>query len=106
VNGFWSLTTCPDGEPATRRQCHSIGDLDGLTLDRDGSLPIRIQRAAPVPDLASNWLPTPAGRFRLVLRLYWPREEVLDRRWTPPAVTRTGVGRRRPARPRGRSARL
>ena len=68
----------------------SLGDRDGLTLDGDGSLPIHIQHDRPARARRSNWLPAPAGDFTLVLRLYWPREEVLDRRWTPPAVTRIG----------------
>jgi len=80
VHGFWALTV--------QGQEVSLGDRDGLTVDGDGSLPILIQRAPPPRSKRSNWLPAPAGDFALVLRLYWPRDEVLTRRWTPPAVTR------------------
>jgi hypothetical protein len=75
VNGFWSLST----------EAGSTGDRAGLTLDPDGSLTIRIQHDEPTE--AANWLPAPAGRFNLALRLYWPREEALGGQWLPPAVT-------------------
>jgi len=82
VHGFWALAV--QGALASR------GDRDGLTVDGDGSLPIHIQRERPPRARRSNWLPAPPGAFTLVLRLYWPRDEVLTRRWTPPAVTRAG----------------
>ena len=79
VHGFWALSVPGEGV--------SLGDRDGLKVDADGSLPILIQRDRPERALRSNWLPAPPGDFSLVLRLYWPRDEVLARRWTPPAVT-------------------
>jgi hypothetical protein len=79
VHGFWSLTV-----PGA---AVSLGDRDGLIVDDDGSLSILIQRDRPPRARRSNWLPAPPGPFALVLRLYWPRDEVLRRRWTPPAVT-------------------
>jgi hypothetical protein len=78
VNAFWSLAT----------SAGSTGDLQGLKLDADGSLPIHIQHGAPEPGRSCNWLPAPEDRFSVVLRLYWPREEALQRHWAPPAVTR------------------
>jgi hypothetical protein len=82
VHGFWALTV-----PGA---AVSLGDRDGLTMDADGSLPIHIQRAPPARARRSNWLPAPPGHFRLVLRLYWARDEVLTGRWMPPAVTLAG----------------
>jgi hypothetical protein len=82
VHGFWALTV-PDAGV-------SLGDRDGLTVDDDGSLSVLIQRDRPVRARRSNWLPAPPGDFTLVLWLYWPRYEVLTRRWTPPAVTLAG----------------
>lgn len=77
AGAFWTLTT-PAG---------TTGGLRGLSLDADGSLPIQIQRDAPAGS-RGNWLPAPAGRFSIVLRLYWPSEQALDRQWAPPAPSR------------------
>jgi hypothetical protein len=84
VHGLWALST----HPAIEGRSITLGDRDGLTLDGDGSLPIHIQHDRPARARRSNWLPAPAGDFTLLLSLYWPHEEVLTRRWTPPAVTR------------------
>src|SRR5262249_38231984 len=96
VNAFWSLAT----------SAGSTGDLQGLKLDADGSLPIHIQHGVPEAARRCNWLPAPADRFSLVLRLYWPREEALQRHWAPPAVARLSwgsSGRRRRSGPGLRS---
>jgi hypothetical protein len=37
----------------------------------------------------SNWLPAPAGKFILMLRMYWANESarsILDSTWTIPPV--------------------
>ena len=80
VHAFWSLTTTGGA--------HATGDLRGLALQRDGSLPIFIQHRPPARRRRSNWLPAPPDGFRVDLRLYWPREEALGGRWVPPPVTR------------------
>lgn len=41
----------------------------------------------PGADKEANWLPTPLeGKFNLTLRLYWPKEAVLNRTWNVPPV--------------------
>ncbi|MEV4732565.1 DUF1254 domain-containing protein [Saccharopolyspora sp. NPDC049426] len=50
------------------------------TFDLDGSLTIQISAARP--DAAANWLPVPAGPFRLMLRLYRPTTT----KWDPPPL--------------------
>ncbi|MGY8665911.1 DUF1214 domain-containing protein [Bradyrhizobium sp. UFLA05-109] len=40
-------------------------------------------------NLESNWLPAPAGKFILMLRMYWPNEKepsIINGTWSPPAV--------------------
>lgn len=80
--GFWSLTmyeVMPDGRlfltanPISR---YSVGDRTrGLVRAADGSLVLALQRTAPAQASdAANWLPTPAGPFRLMLRAYLPTE--------------------------------
>jgi hypothetical protein len=91
ANAFWSLTMYGADRylvdnPIDR---YAIGDRTaGLRRGRDGSLTIRVQRVRPRGAAAANWLPAPAGRFRLALRVYEPRRPVLDGRWRPPPVRR------------------
>jgi hypothetical protein len=85
VHGFWSLTSS-GGAPST--SAHSTGDLRGLKLERDGSLSIDLQPGRPARARRSNWLPVPPDEFSVALHLYWPAEEALERRWSPPPVTR------------------
>jgi hypothetical protein len=84
VHGFWSL----EASPGTQGGAHSIGDLRGLTMDPDGSLPVYIQHRPPARKRKSNWLLAPPDEFSVALHLYWPRDEALQFRWSPPPVTR------------------
>ncbi len=90
VAGFWSLAMYNDemyfADNPIRR--YSIGDRDKLKFNKDGSLDIYIQHASPGKDKKSNWLPAPKGNFDMVLRLYWPKAEILTGDWNPPAVKR------------------
>jgi hypothetical protein len=91
VRAFWSLTMYNDQQFLTDNPIdrYAIGDRDPLTFASDGSLTLYIQRESPGKDNQSNWLPAPkSGGFSMNLRLYWPRPQALDGRWTPPPVTR------------------
>ena len=90
VHGFWTLTTYDDRQGLVDNpvDCYSIGDWNGLIVDADGSLQIHIRHRRPAGEQRLNWLPAPPGRFNLLLRLLWPQDALLDRRWTPPAVVR------------------
>lgn len=90
VEGFWSITMYNDRQffvenPINR---YAIGDRDDLEYNDDDSLDIFIQNASPGKEDESNWLPAPKGPFNLILRLYWPKKEILDGSWTPPPVVR------------------
>lgn len=91
VDAFWSVTMYGQDffliPNAISR--YAIGDRTrGLQYNPDGSLTLQIQHAAPGQD-NSNWLPAPEGPFYLILRMYRAREEVLNRSYRIPAVTRT-----------------
>jgi hypothetical protein len=90
VRAFWSVTMYTDDGYFVANPIHrfAIGDRDPLVANPDGSLDLVIQREAPGADRAANWLPAPAGKFNLALRLYWPEEAVLRGVWTPPALLR------------------
>ncbi|MDF6042254.1 DUF1254 domain-containing protein [Streptomyces sp. JH14] len=93
VGAFWSVTMydVPDHrlvENAADR--YTIGDrTPGLVRADDGSLTLHLSRERPADRAASaNWLPTPEGDFRPVLRLYLPGRAVLDGSYEIPAVER------------------
>jgi hypothetical protein len=56
-----------------------------LVQDADGSLDVYLQRTAPAGH-ESNWLPAPAGYFKLMLRAYLPGRAVLDGEYHVPPV--------------------
>jgi hypothetical protein len=90
ANAFWSVTMYDhDGHlvdnPIDR---HALGSQHKLKRNPDGSLDLWIQHGEPASDQAANWLPAPEGRFQLMLRVYWPREDLLSGRWAPPPVQR------------------
>ncbi len=88
-DAFWSLTmTDVVGfmvkNPIDR---YSVGSRSALVPNADGSIDIYIQRTAPAGH-ESNWLPTPSGRFKLMLRAYLPGRAVLDGEYHVPPVMR------------------
>ena len=89
VDAFWSITLYNAGNffvdnPINR---YAIGNRTvGLKTNADGSLTVYIQKDAPTGDAKANWLPAPDGEFRLSMRTYNPKPEVLDGSWVPPAV--------------------
>jgi hypothetical protein len=90
AEALWSLTMYNDkhflvANPIDR---YAIGDRDKLHYNANGSLDLYIQHESPGKDRESNWLPAPKGEFNLILRIYWPKPEMLERRWEPPAVQR------------------
>lgn len=94
VDAFWSLTmySVPKfllvANPIDR---YSIGDrTPGLHIAADGSLTIYLQYEAPATDQQPNWLPTPQGDFRPMMRMYQPKPEVLAGNYALPAIRRVG----------------
>ena len=93
VGAFWSLTMydVPDfflvDNPIDR---YSIGDrTPGLVVADDGSVTITLSRDEPAdPTARANWLPTPAGDFRPILRMYEPDPSVLEGKYVVPAFVR------------------
>lgn len=91
VEGFWSLTMYDGGyffvpNPINR---YSVSARQHLKANPDGSVDLYIQKDSPGADKESNWLPAPAGKFILMLRMYWPDEtnpSIIDGTWTIPPV--------------------
>jgi hypothetical protein len=62
--------------------------LPQFKKDVDGGLTIYIQNESPGADRESNWLPAPKVPFLMWLRLYSPKEEALEGKWTAPPLKR------------------
>ena len=88
VNAFWSITMYNSEQFFVRNAInrYAIGDRDKLKFDADGSLTLHIQRTSPGKDREANWLPAPSDGFNLMMRLYWPKEEILEGGWKPPRI--------------------
>lgn len=89
VNAFWSLTAYNADEFLVENELNrfALGDRDDLKYNPDGSLDLYIQSEKPSEDQLPNWLPIPSsGPFYLTLRLYWPKQMVLDGKWKIPVV--------------------
>jgi hypothetical protein len=56
--------------------------------DADGGFTLYFQNKSPGADKEANWLPAPEGPFLVVMRLYWPKPEALDGKWTAPPLKR------------------
>ncbi|MGB9175616.1 MAG: DUF1254 domain-containing protein [Methanoregula sp.] len=93
VNAFWSLTMygLPENllvaNPLNRYLINSPM-LPQMKHDADGGLTLLVQNESPGKDRETNWLPAPKGPFLMALRLYWPKEEATEGRWTEPKVVR------------------
>jgi hypothetical protein len=86
-DAFWSLTMTDVvgymvSNPINR---YSVGGRSGLVPNTDGSIDIYIQSTAPAGH-ESNWLPAPAGNFKLMLRAYLPGRAILDGEYHVPPV--------------------
>ncbi|AKU96879.1 putative exported protein [Labilithrix luteola] len=90
VHAFWSISMYDARQffvdnPIDR---YAIGDRDDLVFEPDGSLVLLLQHESPGKEHEPNWLPAPKGSFNLIMRLYWPKAEALDGRWTTPPIER------------------
>jgi len=101
VRGFWSLTLYNEHHFFAPNEIkrYSIGTKNkSLMYNADGSLTIYVQPDPPPEPQRSNWLPAPRGAdFSLFMRSYWPKVEITDGSWSPPAAERatsatTGAG--------------
>ena len=90
VNAFWSITmySRPENQLIENEiNRYNIGGLTpNLKYNADGSLGILIQNEKPAD--ISNWLPAPKGDFWLILRMYHPKQALLDKKYKAPFVVK------------------
>ncbi|MCG3149085.1 MAG: hypothetical protein PCFJNLEI_02544 [Verrucomicrobiae bacterium] len=94
VDGFWSLTAYRAADrslvdnPAGR---YGLKSLDpALRRGADGSIEVSLQKESPGPDREANWVPTPAGEFVVMLRMYNPKLFIRGPKWQPPVIQKIG----------------
>jgi hypothetical protein len=93
VNAFWSLTmyelpaSLLVANPLNRYLLNSPM-LPQFKLDADGGLTLLIQNQSPGKEKEANWLPSPKGPFFMAMRLYWPKAEAMEGKWTVPPLKR------------------
>jgi hypothetical protein len=88
TDGFWSVSMYDDKQrfvanPLAR---HNLDSLGKIKRNADGSIDIHLSSANPGDDKEANWLPAPKGPFTVMLRIYWPKQDVIDGRWNPPGI--------------------
>ena len=92
MRGFWSLTLYNQNHffaPNDIKRYSTGTKNKALRYNAEGSLTIYVQSDPPLEAQRGNWLPSPKDAdFSLYVRSYWPKVEVTDGAWTPPAVQR------------------
>jgi hypothetical protein len=89
VHAFWSLTmyelpkSLLVANPINRYLINSPM-LPQLKKEADGGITLYIQNESPGKEKEANWLPAPKGPFVMAMRLYWPKEEAVEGKWTAP----------------------
>lgn len=91
VNGFWSITMYDSSfffypNPLNKL---TVSMRNHPKFNADGSLDLYFSHTQPAHVTQANWLPAPAGKFILMMRMYWPKEHppsILDGTWSPPPV--------------------
>lgn len=91
VNAFWSLTLYNKlqyfyDNPLNR---YVVSERTPFVKNPDGSIDVYIQHKAPGGAKDANWLPAPADKFQMIMRMYAPKTtppSILDGTWKVPAV--------------------
>jgi hypothetical protein len=94
-NAAWSVTMGDSRRRMVDNPLHrySIGGRSGLAPNADGSIDIYIQNTVPAVH-ESNWLPAPAAKFMLWLRVYQPGAAILIGTYQVPSVVEVKGGRK------------
>lgn len=93
AGAFWSLTMYSMPKyflVPNEIERYSLGDrTPGIQYDDDGGLTITMSAVPPSdPTARANWLPTPPGPFRPLLRMYEPSSDIIDGTYAIPAIQR------------------
>lgn len=86
---FWSLTATDSAGYIVRHPSgrSSVDDHSGLVMNSDGSVDVVLQAQEPSGP-PQNWVPTPGGQFKVMLRAYLPGAAILDGTYEPPPIVK------------------
>jgi hypothetical protein len=70
---------------------YTLSQRNNFYLNPDSSVDLYIQHEPPPTSQRANWLPAPEGNFKLMLRLYWPKEALVTGSWEPLGSTTRAV---------------
>ncbi len=87
TDAFWSLTATDNVgyKVNTTTGRSSVDSHSGLVTNADGSVDILLQPKQS-SDETRNWVATPTGRFKLMLRAYLPGTAIVDGAYEVPPV--------------------
>ncbi|GAA4484091.1 DUF1214 domain-containing protein [Microbacterium panaciterrae] len=87
TDAFWSLTATDTVgyKISTNGGRSSVDSHSGLATNADGSVDILLQPDQP-SGASQNWIATPSGRFKLMLRAYLPGPAIVDGSYQIPPV--------------------
>lgn len=93
-DGWWSLTAYDAAGHliANELDRYNISEQSEPVTNKDGSVDLYIQAANPGAAREKNWLPICRDVFSLTMRIYLPKEQVLDGRWKMPVLLESGEG--------------
>ena len=89
AQAFWSVTLYDKNGFAVPNPLNraNLSSWMPLNYNDDGSIDLYFQTESPGKDKEVNWLPTPKeGEWNLTMRLYAPKPEVENGKWTPTAL--------------------
>ena len=79
VKAFWSITMYLIDQGwwfvPNKLNKFTVSPRDNPKPNADGSLTLYFQNESPGADKEANWLPTPKGDFRPMLRMYYPARQ-------------------------------
>lgn len=93
AEAFWSITLYDnDGfQVANPINRFAVSSWMPLQYNPDGSLDLYFQNKSPGKSRETNWLPAPDGPYNLTMRLYAPKADALNGKWSPQPIVRAST---------------